>query len=107
MTTDHDAHVLDPSHAPTPFTADENYATWLDLQAHASFPAAQTTIEPEALDTPMGTSTCLRYTVREGATVDTFWFAKELPGMPVKSTTEQEGRLTSTVTMVRNSVGMA
>jgi hypothetical protein len=155
--------MLDPSHAPTPFTADEirrgspigktialrvepereaahtrinrfvscdekgatierrrvpndgeahdpgetRQATWLDLQAHASFPAEQTTIEPEALETPMGTLACLRYTVREGTTVHTFWFANELPGMPVKSTTVRQGRVISTVTMVRNSAAKA
>jgi hypothetical protein len=39
-------------------------ATWLDLQSHASFPAAATTIVDE--------------------TERVFWFARALPGMPVR-----------------------
>lgn len=31
--------------------------TWRDLQSHASFPAAVTTIEPERIETPMESST--------------------------------------------------
>src|SRR5262249_46957224 len=120
-----DPHVLDPAHAPTPFTAadirdgspagktmtlrveaegaepflrvnryvevDEQgvligrgratsagppmappqggRATWLELQAHASFPAEQTTIESGDVETPMGSLACLRYTVRDGSSV--------------------------------------
>ncbi len=78
-------------------------AAWRDLQGHASFPAADVTITPETLETPMGALACLRYEVRGEGSVRTFWFAKELPGMPVRSEVRQGGRLVSTVIMVANS----
>ena len=58
--------------------------TWLELQAHASFPADATTIESERIETAIGELDCLRYTVRDGATEEVFWFAKDLPGMPIQ-----------------------
>lgn len=155
-----DPHVLDPTHAPTPFTADEirrgcpvgktielrveqdgeapfvrinryiacdevgatierrrvtdegtppdpgrrDHATWLELQAHASFPKNETTITPEIIETPLGQLACLRYSVQDGPAHRTFWFATEIPGMPVRSVVRQDGRVTSTVTMIRNSL---
>jgi hypothetical protein len=77
--------------------------TWAQLQAHASFPADQTSILPETSETPLGVLECLRYTVTDGSTVQTFWFAKETPGMPVRSKTQTAGRVTSTVTMMDNA----
>lgn len=74
--------------------------TWLGLQRHASFPADVTTIEPETLDTPIGRLDCLRYTVRDGDAEEVFWFAKDLPGMPIQQLTRQGGEVVSTVTMV-------
>jgi hypothetical protein len=156
----HDPHVLDPAHAPTPFTADEirrgcpvgrtiavrieqqgeapivritryvacdesaatierrrvtaegeppdpgrtERATWRELQAHASFPSLGTTIAPEVIDTPLGRLACLRYSVEDGATRRTFWFAPEVPGMPVKMEVRQQGRVALTVTMIRDSL---
>jgi hypothetical protein len=152
-----DPHVLDPSHAPTPFTADEirrnspagktielvveaegtppfrrvnRYleadaqgarierrrigsdeppqtarSTWLELQEHASFPADRTTIVTETIDTPLGRLDCLRYTVRgDDGSVRTFWFATDLPGMPVRSEVRAADGVTTTTTMVANSV---
>jgi hypothetical protein len=61
--------------------------SWLDLQRHAAFPAADTTIDRETVVLPIGEYECLRYTVRSGAGETTFWFAERLPGMPVKSDT--------------------
>ena len=67
--------------------------TWRDLQSHASFPTDATTIEPERIETPMGELDCLRYTVRDGATEKVFWFATDLPGMPVRSVTRSDGHV--------------
>ncbi|HEX2222159.1 MAG TPA: hypothetical protein VHK06_06500 [Candidatus Limnocylindria bacterium] len=78
--------------------------TWHDLQAHASFPARQTLIASEPLDLPLGVLDCLRYTVTDGPTVETFWFARTAPGMPVKYMTEEGGRVTSSVTMIGDEV---
>jgi hypothetical protein len=68
--------------------------TWLELQRHAAFPADETTIERDHLDLPFGTLDCLRYTV-SGADDVVFWFARTLPGMPVRYAGDDE-----TVTMV-------
>ncbi len=143
------AHVLEPGHAPTPFTAEEIRAatgdgksrrirvvgadgtsyfrtntfsgcdaegalltrerydatgqrmgepdavpvSWLDLQRHASFPAEMTTIEEVALDGPLGVRSCLRYTVRDGRDEDVFWFATDLPGMPIRTESRVDGAL--------------
>jgi hypothetical protein len=156
-------YVVEPGHAPTPFTADEirdasppgqtlrlrvevhgqapfirlnryvevdaegasversafsmegeplgppemQRMTWLQLQRHASFPLEATRIEQESIDTPMGRLDCLRYTVGEGDSVQTFWFATALPGMPVKFMSTEAGRTTSVVTMLEKQVSSA
>lgn len=82
--------------------AEERDTTWLQLQGHASFPADQTNIDADTIETPLGTMDCLRYTVREGETVKRLWFARHLPGMPVKAIVKEEGRVVSTVTMIAN-----
>jgi hypothetical protein len=59
-------------------------ATWGDLQWHAAFEASRTSVTNESLVSEMGVFDCLRYTVRgEDGTAD-YWFAIELPGMPVR-----------------------
>jgi len=76
--------------------------SWLDLQRHASFPAAVATRRREPLDHPLGPALdCWRYDVRHGEDVTTFWFAVEVPGMPVRIDSVAQGRLTERVTMVR------
>ena len=72
-------------------------ARWLELQEHASFPLAQTTIEPERIETPLGVLDCLRYTVRDGDVEKVLWFATSLPGMPVRMTTRRDGRVVATL----------
>jgi hypothetical protein len=151
-----DPHVVEPGHAPTPFTADEirrgcppgrtirllvepadrqtfirttrfvdcdeqgaiqeralfsvdgdplgpvqtDTSSWTELRAHASFPAERTAISRESLDLPLGRLDCLRYTVTDGPTVETFWFATAKPGMPVRFVSEVDGQVTSAVTMI-------
>jgi len=90
-----DGQPLGPSEA--------GWTTWAQLQAHASFPADRTTIVAEQIETPLGVLDCLRYTVGEGSTVQTFWFADTAPGMPVKFTTEEAGRVTSVVAMIADA----
>ena len=77
--------------------------TWREFQGHASFPADLTTIATEAIETPLGMFDCLRYTVTVGTTVETFWFAKALPGMPIRFMTQESGRVTVQVTMIENA----
>lgn len=76
--------------------------TWLGLQGHASFAADAVSIESAAVVTPLGRLDALRYTVRDGTRVDTFWFAMDRPGMPVMFTTAEDGRTTLRVTMIED-----
>jgi hypothetical protein len=78
--------------------------TWRDLQDHASFPADRTTIESERIDTAIGELDCLRYTVRDGSTEEVFWFARELPGMPIQYLTREAGDVVTTVAVVDNQM---
>jgi hypothetical protein len=78
--------------------------TWRDLQAHASFPADDTTIESERIETAIGELDCLRYRVHEGATDEVFWFAKDLPGMPIQCVTRTDGQVVTTVSVVDNTI---
>lgn len=59
-------------------------STWLELQAHASFPADVTTVTRETVELPLGEVEALRYRVGTGADAATFWFAPAHPGMPVR-----------------------
>ena len=79
-------------------------STWLEFQSHASFPSDRTAVTREQLETPIGSLMCLRYTVANNDAVDTFWFAEQLPGMPVAFTKRVDGELVSRVTMISNEV---
>ena len=63
---------------------EQGSSTYLELQQHASMPIAATAIEPVEIDVPMGRFDGLRYTRAQGDKVDTFWFALERPGAPVR-----------------------
>jgi hypothetical protein len=151
-----DPHILEPGHAPTPFTADEirdgcpsgrtlrlrmeavgdepflrvsrfldpdddgttlersrqsldgepmgepesGRFSWRELQANASFPAELTTIESMTIETELGPLDCLRYTVRDDDGENSFWFAKELPGPPVRYEIVAGGTVVSTGSVV-------
>jgi hypothetical protein len=82
--------------------AEQERTTWLELQEHASFPADQTEIRPETIETPLGVLDCLRYTVADGEAVDTFWFARAAPGMPILFMSEEGGVVTSLVTVIED-----
>lgn len=77
--------------------------SWRDLQAHASFPADDTTIGSERIETAIGVLDCLRYTVSRDGNDDAFWFARDLPGMPIQYLTRTNGQVVTTVTLVANS----
>lgn len=85
-------------------TVDAARSTWLDLQRHASFPADATTIEDDILDLPMGLLCCLRYTVGTGSGRTVFWFARDLPGMPVRYEAPAESGGTDRTTMTSSRV---
>ena len=81
-------------------------STWLEFQGHASMPAATTEIAEDEIDIPAGRFACLRYTRRDGDTVDTFWFARSAPGMPLKfEERTSAGELVFSSTATENIVG--
>ena len=76
---------------------------WLDFQGHASMPAATTDITEEEIDIPAGRFACLRYTRRDGDSVSTFWFARSVPGMPLKFEERVDGELVYSSTAMENT----
>jgi hypothetical protein len=75
-----------------------SHATWRKLQEHASYPAAATKITEETIIVPAGEFACWLYTVTTDNAVRKFWFAKDLPGPPVKVVaTAGERRFTMTL----------
>jgi hypothetical protein len=79
-------------------------STWLELQGHASMPVATTTIDEVTLETPMGPLDCLRHMATDGDQVETFWFARAIPGMPVRTERRVGGQLLERVTMLSSQV---
>jgi hypothetical protein len=77
-------------------------SSWLEFQEHASMPAASTRIDAEEIDIPAGLFACLRYTRTDDDTVDTFWFARSAPGMPLKFEQRVGGVLVFSSTAIEN-----
>lgn len=75
-------------------------STWLDLQRHASQPTATTTVEEVPLTLPFGEFACWLFTVRVSAGEVRFWFAQELPGMPVQVEKWVDGAVASRTVMI-------
>lgn len=75
-------------------------STWLDLQRHASQPADATTVEEVPMTLPFGDFDCWLYTVRAPGGELRFWFAKELPGMPVQVEEWIDGSLAGRSVMI-------
>lgn len=79
-------------------------STWLELQEHASFPTDVASIRATALDLPFGRFECMLYVVQGDAGEDHFWFARDLPGMPVRTESRRAGGVTSSTQMIFNEV---
>jgi len=79
-------------------------SSWVDLQRHASFPADATVIQFEALNTPMGRLECRVYRVETHDELRRFWFAVDRPGMPVRVEARSGDQVTSTMTMIGDTV---
>jgi hypothetical protein len=77
-------------------------STWREMQAHGAFPKASTTITEETIEVPAGKFECLVYAVNRGPTKCTMYFAKKLPGPPVKMTMETQGKVDSTMVLVEH-----
>jgi hypothetical protein len=89
---------------------EESEVSWEELKTHAEFPQARTKRTDGELETPAGKFKCWIYTVAGepedpdmGDTV--FWFAKELPGPPVKIEARKKDNKSAayTMTLVENT----
>ena len=78
-------------------------STWLELQEHAAFPAEHTTIDRVELLGHLEQRRCLRYTVRRGEATLVFWFAVDLPGMPIRVDRTERGTTRTTLDVVEVS----
>jgi hypothetical protein len=74
--------------------------TWQDLEAHATWPLAATRVSDTTTDTPAGRFDCWLYTVTEGDTITRAYFAKGLPGAPVRYEQERRGTIIFNQTLV-------
>ena len=93
-TTDLDGNVLEEKQA---------HATWLELQAHASFPEKDCVITMDTITLECGTFNCWLYTVKGKDGVSRLWFAGNLPGPPVLYEQLKNGNRTFRMTLIRNS----
>ncbi|HSM37931.1 MAG TPA: hypothetical protein VK838_01275 [Candidatus Limnocylindrales bacterium] len=79
-------------------------SSWRELQEHASYPTDVTSIRATALDLPFGRFECMLYMVQTDDGEDHFWFARDLPGMPVRYESHRAGSVTSSTVMLSNEV---
>jgi hypothetical protein len=80
-------------------------STWLDFQEHASFPATVTERVEDEIEIPAGRFACLRYTVRTEDGTRTFWFARTVPGMPLRYEERVNGEVVFSSTAIENIPG--
>lgn len=80
--------------------------TWEELRRHAEFPAPVVSRRSEKVTVPAGTFDCIVYVVQGSpGEVQTFYFAKELPGAPVLFFTEKDSKRVMTSTLVEHKPG--
>jgi hypothetical protein len=100
------------THEYTPTDADglpmgpsvERRSSWLELQAHASQPAATTSCDETTLELAWGTEDCWRYVARDEDGETRLWFAKPVAGMPVLFERWTNGALADRREMIANEV---
>ena len=85
------------------------HSTWVQFQSHASYPKSATTRSEARVKTPAGTFDCWRYLVveRQGekTTEKRFFFAKRLPGPPIKMTMHVDGKQAIEMMLVEHKDG--
>lgn len=91
--TDAEGATLDRWAAADPKAVVSNRVTWLELQGHAAFDAATTSVSTVSLSSPLGELTCRKYDTGDGV----FWFSIAHPGMPVLH--ESEGLRTTVLSI--------
>jgi hypothetical protein len=89
--------TLQPDGATPLGPPEESEFTWTELESHARFPGGRTRVDEETVETRAGRFEALRYTVEGEGGVTRYWFAKDLPGPPVRML--QEGPRGAAFTM--------
>ncbi len=83
--------------------------TWDDFVKHAAWPKDGTTITDDHITVGAGEFDCMLYTIdeqKEGQHVVTrAWFAKNLPGAPVKMIVEVDGKQVTELELLEHSAG--
>lgn len=92
-----------------PAKAETSTTSWAELVSHAAYPAAATTIEDTEVTVPAGTFAAKLYTIREDGKdglpkVTQAWFAKALPGAPVKHVIQLGNRTDRVMLLLEHSV---
>jgi hypothetical protein len=77
-------------------------STWLELQEHASFPTGTTTLAEKELSIPAGQFDCLCYTRLESDSTWRFWFARDLPGQPIRFERQVGDAVVFSATLLEN-----
>jgi hypothetical protein len=87
-------------------TTTKGHGTWKQFQSHASFPEGATKITEETIEVPAGKFDCWLYTVarKQGdkAITTRMYFAKKLPGPPVKLVAEVDGKVATSMTLIEH-----
>jgi len=92
--------------AGKPVGEERTKVTWAELEGHARFPAAMLTVKEETVTVPAGEFACLLYEVKEpDGSLARFWFAKDLPGAPVKIEASKDGTLLERRELVKHEHG--
>lgn len=81
--------------------AREMESAWVDLQRHASYPAATTRLMTGTASTDAGEFECWVYVLaNDDGTITTASFARDMPGPPVLMETRREGELLFRMSLV-------
>lgn len=85
---------------------EESRSTWVEIGRHALFPREATTITHETVEVPAGRFDAILYTVSASPAgrrmVQKYWFARELPGAPVRVVHEVDGAPVMSMTLLEH-----
>ena len=80
-------------------------SNWSGFQAHASYPLEQTTITEAEETVPAGTFAGFLYRVEGDGRATEAFFARDLPGPPVRMVRTRDGKAEMTMTLVAHEPG--
>lgn len=79
---------------------------WTELRSHGEWPNDRVTTSDEEISVPAGKFRCTLFTVREDdGSIGRYWFAKDMPGAPVRFTNEKGGVVVLSSALVEHKNG--